>query len=150
MAFRFRFQSVLNHRKRLVEERQMALARAQQRLLQLRQEIRELQERREALAARIQAELEGTLQVASLQVGYTYLERLDARLRELEQALEAAQRSVEEQRHALEEALKRRKTLEKLREKDRRAFVEELERRERLVLDDLGVARYRRLRLPSR
>ncbi len=150
MAFRFRFQSVLNYRKRLVEERQMALALAQQRLLQLRQEIQELRERREALAARIQAELSGSLQVAQVRVHYAYLDWLDARLRELEQALEAAERSVEEQRRALEEALKRRKTLEKLREKDRRVFVEELERRERLILDDLGVARHRRLRLRSR
>ncbi len=144
MGFRFRFQAVLNYRRRLVEEAQMALAQARHRLGQIQAEIQDLEARRQALLEQIQTDLTGQAQLERVRQRYAYLEGLNSQIHALVQAQAQAEEAVVARRQELEEALRRRKVLDKLREKDWRAFIEEMERLERIQLDDLSVARYRR------
>lgn len=138
-AFRFRFERLLRVKSIREEEWKQEFARASHAL-------REAEARRDAAAQRLmerEAELrrvraEERLPLERMLLLHTYVGRLRQELEELQREVDAASARVEEVRASLAEAMKERKVLEKLKERHRLAYLEELARIEQRELDEVA------------
>ncbi|RME56724.1 MAG: flagellar export protein FliJ [Caldilineae bacterium] len=142
MASRFRFQTLLNYRKRIEDERRLDLARADQEVARLRREIQAVEQEMAQIASQAHQTFNGRLDVNRAQYVHQYLVALEESLARQKAALQTAEQAADEARNRLAEAMKARKTLEKLKEYDRRSFLEKLARKEREQTDDFNLARY--------
>lgn len=141
-----RLQPLLDHRKRVEEEKQ--------RLFAVRQSARDRSLRElEFLTAALHSPAHGLGEPARVLPAFE-LHMLDAHLRYLEGAIEvqgyhaaALQTALERAREELTAASCARRVIEKLEERWRRALDEERERREELELEDGNARQQARLRL---
>lgn len=140
----FRFQTLLNYRERIVEDRQIELAEAQRGLVTAVTALDRLRGERSRHNAGLQRLVQGVLHVEEIEHQYRYLAGLDQRIEAQQAQVDAADIAVEEARARLEEAVKDRKTMEKLKEYDEQSFQTALRQHEAQTLDDLNIVRYRR------
>ncbi|MFN8638387.1 MAG: flagellar export protein FliJ [Dehalococcoidia bacterium] len=138
----FRLGQVLEHRRRIEEQRELAL---QQLLAAEDAQRREV----EALCARLDAHLaatpeatRGVVAAADLEAASLFVTRLQAQLVEERARLAERTSDVEAGRAALREALQERRALELLQERQESAARLEADRREMRAIDDLNAARF--------
>ena len=148
--FIFRFETLLTTRRHAEEACQKELSDAKRALSAEQALLRESREtRRRSLLELGRRQGEG-VRAADLALFGSYLDRLgreiDARLKRVA----AAERRVSQQRQLVVEAMKRRKVLEKLREKDEREFIETHARDERKFIDEVATGRHARGARPPR
>lgn len=147
-AFRFSLEPVLSYRQSLVEKREMELAHALRDHREAEQILAVLHQRRSRLLAHIeqqrrQRHLDGELMVIS----ESYLHKLEADIAAQTERLRELSDRVASCRAALNEALKEKKKIEQLKEKEARRFAAEQARLEQLSIDDLNTTRYGRRRV---
>lgn len=139
----FRFQSLLEYRKRLVEDRQVELAQAQRVVQAVQAELERLRAERDHFAQQLTETLShGSLRVDEVEHQYRYLAALDQRLQAQLQVVAEAEAAREQVRAGLEQALKERKTIEKLQEHDLTEFRESQRKQEMDALDDINISRH--------
>ncbi|MBX3053626.1 MAG: flagellar export protein FliJ [Caldilineaceae bacterium] len=144
MSLDFRFQAILNLRKRTEDERQLELAQALQAVAALRAQRERLQNERLRIVEQLRETLTGFVDVSNIEQRYRYLASLDQRLHHLAEELAQADEEVLAQRGRLAEAVKDRRTMEKLKEYDRQSFLSAFQKKEQEALDDLNVSRFAR------
>lgn len=144
MPMEFRFQSILDLRKRTEEERQMALALSLQQMVALRGQKERLQAEQLRIGETIKTTLRGALDARMLEQNYRYLYSLDQEILRVGEEIQRAEEDVARQRQLLADAMKERKTMEKLKDQDRQAVLDAYRHKEQETLDDLNVARYAR------
>lgn len=144
MPPKFRFHTLLTYKKRIEDECRLEVARADQEVARLRHECDALRNEIAHVAAQTRQGQSDHLNVHQVQYAHMYLQSLEENLAQRRMALRAAEEAAEEARNRLAEAMKARKTLEKLKEYDHQAFMEQLARKERERTDDFNVARYGR------
>ncbi len=144
MSPSFRFQTLLDYRNRIVEDRQIDLANRQREFAEAKLHLSELYHSRTRMAEYLQRGLAGVLRIDEIQQQYRYLNALDGKISQQQAVLQSAEEATETARAALEAALKERKTMEKLKEYDADDFREDMRQREAKALDDLNIARYSR------
>ncbi len=134
--FTFRFEKILTIRRETEDRLKMELAEAEGRRQQLYKEKRMLLGE-EAAFYRSLEEMKGELDAwyrQQMDRARTYYrrekERLDGEIR-------TADERVEAKRQEVTEAMKERKTMEKLREKDEQRYLEALEAAERKVIEEI-------------
>jgi flagellar FliJ protein len=140
----FRFHTLLNYRERIVEDRQIELAEAQRALVAAIAELERLQQERRRYNEGLQRLIQGLLRIDEIEHHYRYLASLDQQIEAQRGQVAAAESAVEEVRARLEDALKDRKTLEKLQEYDEQSFQAAQRQHEANALDDLNIVRYSR------
>ncbi|MCL4832952.1 MAG: flagellar export protein FliJ [Caldilineaceae bacterium] len=138
----FRFQTILDYRKRSESERQMDLAQALQMVVSLRAQRERLQSERLHLTETLKSALLGQLDTGSIEREYRYLAGLDQQLRHLTGDLQQAEQVVTERRGELAQAVKERKTLERLKEYDHQSFVTAWQQKEQDEMDELNITRH--------
>lgn len=144
MSLDFRFQTILDYRQRIVEDRQRHLADAQRAWRVEMDGLEALREQRERFAAQLEEMLKGILHVDEIEHHYRYLAALDLAIQAQQVVVVEAEAAAERARAGLEEALKERKTMEKLKEYDRDRLLEALAQNEAKAIDDLNIARFNR------
>jgi flagellar protein FliJ len=140
----FRFQTLLNYRERIVEDRQIELAEAQRALVAATAELERLQQERRRYNEGLQRLIQGRLRIDEIEHHYRYLVSLDQRIEAQRGQVATTESAAEEVRARLEDALKDRKTLEKLKEYDEQNFQTAQRQHEANALDDLNIVRYSR------
>ena len=137
--FVFKLEAVLRQRKQIEEQRQreLALAREQARLVE--EELRSLdQSLKSTLEDLRKNRLVGTLDLHFLAAHRRYTVSMQRKGQGLVQKLAAMQPVIEAKRQALAEAAKRRKAIEKLKERRRELWLADLTRRENAELDEIS------------
>ncbi len=150
MAFRFRLESVRRYRRRIVDDKGRAVALA-------RQEAARCRTRRDEIEAELRREMEAPtgkrLRVSDLLAKTRWLEHLRSRLKACDQELAAAETRLAGALSELNAAWRDLEVLNQLRKRQKAAWLEELSRRERRDLDEIGQiraeARRRQERLPQ-
>jgi flagellar FliJ protein len=137
----FRFQTILELRKRTEDEQQMVLAQALQQAASLRAQWERLQVERARLAEKLKAKLHGPLDASEVEQHYRYLGSLDQQLAHLAEEVADADEAVLAQRHRLGEAMKERKTMDRLKENDLQAFLDNYQKKEQKETDELNLTR---------
>ncbi len=142
--FTFRFETLLTTRRHAEDALQKELSDAKRALSAEQALLRESRDTRRRSLAELQRRQGEGFRAPDLALFGSYLDRLareiDARLKRVA----AAERRVNQQRLLVVEAMKRRKVLEKLREKDEREFLETLAVNERKFVDEVATGRHAR------
>jgi flagellar export protein FliJ len=139
--FRFRLERVLQHRQRRLDDCTLEAARAASALQVARTALttarQELQASRDQTAARRQ----GRLRADDLTRLLAWHENLTARAQRLEAAVTAAARAEEAAQERLQAAWRDCEVLRRLEQRQRAEWVQQNERRERRILDEVGAIR---------
>jgi flagellar FliJ protein len=147
--YRFRYQTLLHHRRHEEEKLQKALAEKKNLLEAARGEVIRLRKSKRESLYRLQTVQHESRRVTEIALHLEYLAKLSRELGRRKVQLLAAQKAFQSKRTELLEALRRRKMLEKLREKDLRAHELESRRQETKFLDQIGVHQYLRGEPPA-
>ncbi|MEJ5358191.1 MAG: flagellar export protein FliJ [Desulfobacterales bacterium] len=139
--FVFRFEAVLRARSHAEEIRRKALLEAEQGLAACREALREIRRKRHHTWIELETAKRSGFRAEQIALHLAFLERLEQDLRGKAGELAAAEQKVRRCRRELLEAVKARRMLEKLREKDEAAWKAALDARERSFLDEVASRR---------
>ncbi len=136
--FKFRFETLLATRRNAEEIRQKELAEARRALAAEQAALRDKKgQQRRCMLDLQQAQRQG-FRAPAIQLYGPFLARLEREIAALQKRVTAAERKVNQKRSALIEAVKKRKVLEKLKEKDQKEHLAAMTRRERKFMDDVA------------
>lgn len=145
--FKFKLQSVLELKIKNEDDEKRRFADVLQ--LQAREEehMRQLQIKRERLIRELKAKQgAGGINVTELQMYSNGVERVKHEIINQELRLREVAMMVEEQRRRLIEATQEKKIYEKLRENQEKAFKDEEEYKEKLMIDELATLKYAKIK----
>lgn len=136
--FIFKLEGVLRQRKQIEQQRQRDVAMTQQQVSQLQAVLRELNQSLQAATEDMRNNrLIGKLDLAFLAAHRRYSLAMQRKGQGIVQRLAQLAKQVETQQKALIEATKRRKAIDKLKERRMTQWRDDLERREMTELDEI-------------
>lgn len=142
--YRFNLQVVLNYRERIEEGVQLELSRTQRELESAKQVFfaykREKGFYEEELAKREAREVN----IDDSILYRDYLKGMNEKIKAQREIVAKAKIAVDKKQEELLVATKKRKVLEKVREKHMKEFMDDLERKERIFTDEISVQRHQR------
>lgn len=140
--FQFRFEALLIARRHVEEGLQKELAEARRALAEAQSALRDKKAvRRRCLQEQLRAQ-RLTFRGPDMLLFDAYLRRLGRDIETLQKQLLSAERKAQQKRYALMEAVKKRKMIEKLKEKDHEKHLKALAERERKFLDEAAARVY--------
>ncbi len=143
--FKFRLQVILNMKEKLLEEKLLELAKIQRTLQDARAKQADLENYRseinDALVAVYQSGNE--LNLVEIQRYKDFTNKLIVDISNQKVVIKNISKVLELKRNEVNEILKEKKVLEKLKEKQQRMYYLDFERAERKELDDITSSRYR-------
>ncbi len=138
--FVFQLDGVLRHREHIEREKQRDVSIHQTAMARLQDELRDLDA---AVQNNVQDlknnHLTGRLDMTFLAAHRRYALAMQRKAMGVAQAMAAEQRKLEAAQKALLEASKQRKTMEKLRDRQRERWAMDLARREAAEMDEIGM-----------
>ena len=138
--FVFKLEGVLRQRKHVEQEKQRVLAMKQRSFGELQGTLRRLQETVQATNDEVRNNhLVGRLNMDFIAAHRRFLTGMQRQAMAVIQKMALAQRAVDEARAELAEAARRRKVIEKLRERQFQRWRAELDRREQAEMDEIGM-----------
>ena len=142
--YRFNLQVLLDYRKRIEEGFQIELSLIQRELENARQALLSSQQEKthyeEELAEREAREV--NLQESILY--RDYLRGIRKKIQEQRDRVASIKIEFDKKQEELLAATKNRNVLEKVKEKHAKEFIQELEKKERAFVDEVGIRRYQR------
>ena len=141
--FRFRLQSVLEHRERIESEKQRLLAIAQRDLAEAQTRLLELRTDYERTGEELRAK-HAELDAMGLYNYYAHMDFVLRAIRSVEDRVAACELAVGRAKTALMSARKDKKILETLKERRKTAFDTQQRVDEQNMLDDLNARRFGR------
>jgi flagellar export protein FliJ len=143
MAFKFRYESLLMYRNHIKEKAQMDLARAIRALKVSEQALAGLVQDRRRAAAELEADLGRPMDAGLMRSYLDYLSHMSDRIQAQVGEIAARETAVRQERKRLLSRAKDYRIMENLKEKDRAKWMLELERKERIRLNEIAVLRHR-------
>ena len=136
-AFKFRLEPVISLKKKMEDERKLALGLARRDLRQKEERLNSLCEHRQACQDSAEDKLaEYSLDIGKMLIHYAYIEKLTDDIANHTCVVEQSRQDVEKKRGLLLESSREKKTLERLKEKMKERHVYQAKRAEQAVLDD--------------
>lgn len=140
--FIFSMQNILNMKEKLEDQAKNEFAHANLRLQEAIAERVALEQRLDAEKQKLQQDISAALDIGKIRQRENAVEILRMYVRQQTLVVLQREKEVEVAREHLNEAMKERKTFEKLREKAFDAFLEEEKQREQKEVDELVSYRY--------
>ncbi|MEE4354467.1 MAG: flagellar export protein FliJ [Desulfatiglans sp.] len=144
MAYRFSLQSVLNHRKFVEEILQKELSLLLRLLADEEGKLQSLENMRITLSGELRDKKKANANVSTIMLYTGFFQRLLGDIQKQKEEVAKAGEEVERKRLEVVEAMKNRKSLEKLKEKRKRAYVGTLEKKEQDFLNEISINRFNR------
>ena len=140
--YRFNLESLLNYRRYQEEILQKELADFKNQLIQQEQQLRQLKQawRKYSLELHQRQRSGGT--VSGVIIYFRYLDRLTADIEKQKRRVLKTKKQFEKKRRELLDIVKKRKTLEKLKEKGFDTFQQQQRKKERDLLDEVAATRF--------
>ncbi len=143
--FHFRLETLLNQRRHAEDALQVQLAEARLCLSAEQTALRESKRAHSQCMRDLHLKQQEGFRVDDILLYYPYLDHLKQTIEERSRRVAVAERSVSQKRHALIEAVKKRKILEKLREKQAREHQRGEAAHEQRVHDEAAAQQHSRL-----
>jgi flagellar FliJ protein len=140
--YKFHLESLLNHRKFLEESIQRDLALAKRQLGLEEGEMERLVRMEHQVAFDLKQKQQAMMNAHEFLLCQTFLERLSKEINQQHQKVCEAQFKVDATRNDLIEAVKKRETLEKLKESGLEAYTRKLLKNEQDCLNETAVIRF--------
>ncbi|MCW9705376.1 flagellar export protein FliJ [Fodinibius salsisoli] len=136
MTFEFSLESVLKVRKHEEKVQKQKLAEK----LNKKKDLNELKER---LAKKLENHISGAdsikfVNLHDLQRQQQYINELHEKVKKVNNSLDSIKAAVEQQRDKLAEVHKKRHIMEKVKEGERELFLEEMNKQQRKVMDEVA------------
>jgi flagellar FliJ protein len=136
--YKFNLESLLNHRRYQEEILQKELAHYKKRLAAEKQKLREIKKKRRKYLRQLQRKQKGSRPVSEIKLYLDFVDRLSKDLTAQNQRVAKAEQRFNRKRQDLIAAMKRRKTLDKLKEKGWRAYQQNIFKKEREFMDEVS------------
>lgn len=135
--FVYNMQSILNIKYKLENQKKIAYANAQARLRSEEEKLNQYKDKRQYYENKMRGNMQEKLDVRALYECNQGIEIMKQAIVEQKRQVAAAQRGVDQAQELLNEAMKDRKTHEKLRERAFEEFMQELNAQENKEIDEL-------------
>jgi flagellar FliJ protein len=140
--FKFRFETLLLARRHAEETLQKELSDARRALAAEQAALRDKKNTHRQCLRDLRQKQQQCFRTPDIHLYGPYLERLERDVGIQQKRVAGAERNVSQKRLALTEAVKRRKILEKLKEKDQQGYLKALSVRERKFMDEVAGQRH--------
>jgi flagellar FliJ protein len=137
--FTFRFETLLRARRHAEEIFQKELSEAHRALAEEKGALKAARDRRRHGVEELQRLHQKVFHAADAQLHERYLGRLEREIERQKKQVASAERRMHQKRHALINAVKRRKMLERLKTKDLQAHLSAMAVKERKFMDDVAI-----------
>ena len=142
--YRFNLQVLLDYRKRIEEGLQIELSQVQRELEKEKQLLTAYQREKHYYEEELVRREEKEIDVSEALLYRDYLRGMRIRIKEQRDVVAKAKGDLDIKQNELLDATKKRKVLEKVKEKEWKRFKENLERKERILIDEIGMRKYQR------
>jgi flagellar FliJ protein len=142
--YRFNLQVVLDYRKRIEEGLQIELSQIQRELEKEKQLFLAYRREKNYYEEELVKREEKEINVNEALLYRDYLRGMRIRIKEQRDIVAKAKGDFDIKQNELLNATKKRKVLEKVKEKEWKRFKENIERRERILVDEAGMRKYQR------
>jgi flagellar FliJ protein len=136
--YQFKLEPLLNHRRYQEEILQKELAAVKKRLQSEQAQLRALKKKQRQNLQLLHTRQKQGRPASELKLFVDFIDHLSAEMKAQREKIMQTQRQFDSTHQALLAAMKKRKTLEKLKEKDRRAYEQTQMKKERHLLDDVA------------
>ena len=141
---RFKLEALLNHRRHQEEICQKQLAQTERLLAdeqgKLRRQKKELRDNIQKLHAKQKERINVSVMILSV----SYIQQLSKNIEDQKKCVREATKKVNQKRNELIIIVKKRKTLEKLKEKEWLAYQKKMMQNERKLMDEVASTRHAR------
>ena len=141
-TFNFRFQSVLEHRRRIEDECQRELAQHLRTHMILEGQLQRMERQVRQSKHELADALVGRVDVQRVSDFARYSGHSAERARQLADRISQAKRQIDQARAKLLDATRQRKAMELLRSRHEQAWRKELRRREAMQMDELATQQF--------
>lgn len=141
---RFTLEALLNHRRHQEEVCQKELAQCERGLSDEKGKLRRLKTEKRDNIANLQMKQKEKISVYDIILSMNYIQQLSEKVAQQKKCVQQAALMVNQKRDELIAVVKKRKTLEKLKEKERLAYLQKLMQNERKFMDDVAATRHAR------
>ncbi|NCO52337.1 MAG: flagellar export protein FliJ [Deltaproteobacteria bacterium] len=141
MAQKFKLQTVLDYRKILEDQAQQKLAETLQAQTVLEQQNQAIEQQRVSVVAQIEQKQSEGLSVMELQLFEDEIFHLRQKQSRLKEQLEQMTLMLNQCRLELMHAMRERKVIEKLKDKQLAEYLRKLDQKERILLDEISLRR---------
>ena len=142
--YKFLLEPVLNHRSFIVENLQKELAILEKILSGEKRNLRSYKKAKYEFLSELQKKEEEGVTISEIVLYSSFVERLSMDIIEQRERIVEAVRKVDLKRDDLIEAMKKMKMLDKLKEKERKAYRQEVMKKEQRFLDEVATNRFTR------
>jgi flagellar FliJ protein len=141
---RFTLEALLNHRRHQEEVCQKELAQTERLLADEKGKLRRLKNEKRDNIQKLQIKQKEKINVSDIILSVNYIQQLSEKIEEQKERVQEATQTVNQKRGELITLVKKRKTLEKLKEKEWLAYQQKMMQNERKFMDDVASTRYAR------
>ena len=145
-GFKFRLETILQHRRRIEEDCQRKLAAALAELAKEKRGLAGSEASRDRDREEFQQKLKSNMTASEMLLYQRYFDQLAFDIADQKRKVAAAAQLLEKRRTELVAALKKRKVLDKLKEKQMTAAVKKKLKQEQDFMNEMAVIRYTRPR----
>ena len=142
--FRFKLETLLNHSRHLEEVGQTELARAQRRLADEQVILRRQKKEKRENVQKLQNKQREKINVSDILLYVNFIDQLSKDIARQANCVRVATRRVNQKRNELVKFMKKRKTLERLKEKEWLAYQQKMLQNERKLMDEAASIRHGR------
>jgi len=142
----FKLEALLNHRRHQEDICQKELAESERLLADEKGKLSRWKKEKRDNIEILQVKQKQKINVSDIVLSVNYLQRLSENIEVQKQCVREATKKVNQRRQELIIIVKKRKTLEILKEKDRLAYQQKLMQNERKVMDEVASTRNARKR----
>jgi flagellar FliJ protein len=143
--YRFNLQVLLDYRKRIEEGLQIELSQIRRSLEKEKQLLFSYQREKNYYEEELARREEKEINVNEALLYRDYLRGMRIRIKEQRERVVKLKMDFDKKQEELLEATKKRKVLEKVKEKDWKRFMKSLQAGERLVIDEVGIRKHQRV-----
>jgi flagellar FliJ protein len=140
--YRFKLQALLNHHRHQEEVCQKELAEAQRTLTEAQEKLRLIKKNKRVNIQKLQARQKECRNVSNILIFTNYIEQLSRDIEAQMQPVRKASKNVIQKRDNLITLMKKRKTLEKLKEKEWLEYQQKMMQAERKFNDEVAATRH--------
>lgn len=140
--FKFKLQPVLRYRKRIEEKFQLELSKIKIRFGEEKKKLYLLIQNKDECEREICSKYRKGITPSAIILYFNFIDKIKMDIEKQKSILKDLEIKIEEKRKELLRALKERKIIEKLREKREREYLEDLNRRERIFLDEISANQF--------
>jgi len=136
--YQFKLQALLDHHRHQEEVCQKELAEAQQTLTDAQEKLRRIKKNKRENIQKLQARQKERHNISNVLIFTNYIEQLSRDIEAQMQQVRKASKNVTQKRDNLITFMKKRKTVEKLKEKERLEYQQKMMQAERKFNDEVA------------